>query len=227
MILLGFLLRAIVLIFLFVAGACITWLGLYAGRPLLALIAGLAALAGCVFLVARSPRKLALCSSAVVLVVGAGAILYFVVVPLVVFKINARAFPGHMVVEFQEGCLDGTRGILRRRIEYVVSASGYGCSSTHLPGWFRLSLVFYDDDPNMTREPPPLAEGTFFFTGHSTVVVQAAHMRIKISPSLGGRGRHGMTSWNASTSSAAWNRLTSQYSGPGLAMLAPAADRES
>ena len=27
------------------------------------------------------------------------------------------------------------------------------------------SLVFYDEDPNVTREPPPLAEGTFLATG--------------------------------------------------------------
>ena len=165
MILLGLLLRAVVLIILFVAGAWITWLALYAGNALLALLAGLAALAGCVLLVARSPRRLALCGSTVVLFVGAAALLYFLVLPVVIFKINARAFPGHMVLEFREGCPDATRGILRRRIEYVVSPSGYSCSSTHLPRWFRLSLVFYDTDPNITREPPPLAEGSFLSTG--------------------------------------------------------------
>src|SRR5437773_9815536 len=157
--------RAVVLTILFVEGAWITWLALYAGNALLALLAGLAALAGCVLLVARSQRKLALCSSTVALFICGVALLCFVVVPLVVFKINARAFPGHMVVEFRQDCPDGTRGILRRRIEYVVSASGYGCSSPHRPAWHRLSLVFYDDDPNVTREPPPLAEGTFLATG--------------------------------------------------------------
>src|SRR5260370_39049631 len=159
MILLGLLSRAVVLTILFVAGAWITWLALYAGNALLALLAGLAALAGCVLLVVRSQRKLALCSSTVALFIGGVALLYFVVVPLVVFKINARAFPGHMVVEFRQDCPDGTRGILRRRIEYAVSASGYGCSSTHPPSSHCLSLLFYDDDPNLTREPPPLAEG--------------------------------------------------------------------
>src|SRR5437870_11739075 len=124
--LLGLLLRAAALIVLFVAGTCITWLALYAGNTFLALLAGLAALAGCVLLIARSPRRLALCSSTVVLFIGAAALLYFVVVPLVIFKINARACPGHMVVEFRGGCRDGTRGILRQRIVYVVSASDYG-----------------------------------------------------------------------------------------------------
>src|SRR5260370_9705748 len=156
MILLGLLSRAVVLTILFVAGAWITWLALYAGNALLALLAGLAALAGCVLLVVRSQRKLALCSSTVALFIGGGALLYFVVVPLVVFKINARAFPGHMVVEFRQDCPDGTRGILRRRIEYVVSASGYGCSSTHPPSWHRPSWVFFDADPNITPQPPPL-----------------------------------------------------------------------
>jgi hypothetical protein len=140
MILLGLLLRAVVLVLLFVAGVWVTWLALYAGSALLGLIAGIAALAGCVLLVARSTRGLAVCSFAVMLVIGASVTVYFVVVPLVIFKINARAFPGHMVVEFREGCPDGTRGILRRRIEYVVSASGYGCSSTHRPAsWQRVS----------------------------------------------------------------------------------------
>jgi hypothetical protein len=157
--------RAAVLILVLVAGAWVALLALYSGRPVLALIAGVAALTGCVLLVARSGRKLALCSSSLMLVIGGAALVYFVAIPLVTFKINARAFPGHMVVEFRDGCPDGTRGILRRRIEYVVSASGYGCSSTHLPQWFRLGLAFYDDDPNLLREPPPLAEGTFFATG--------------------------------------------------------------
>jgi len=140
-------------------------LAIYAGTALRAPFAGLAVLTGCVLLVARSPKKLALCSSIVVLILGGAALTYFVGLPLVIFKINARAFPGHMVVEFRDGCPEGTRGILRRRIEYVVSASGYGCSSTHLPEWFRLSLVFYDEDPSVTREPPPLAEGDFISTG--------------------------------------------------------------
>jgi hypothetical protein len=165
MIVLGLLFRAVFLIILLGAGGWVALLALYAGSALLALIAGLAAVTGCVLLVARSPQRLALCSSTVVLAISGGALLYFAVVPLVIFKLNARAFPGHMVVEFREGCPDGIRGILRRRIEYVVSAPGYGCSSTHLPEWFRARFVFYDNDPNVTREPPPLAEGAFFATG--------------------------------------------------------------
>jgi hypothetical protein len=165
MILLGLLLRAFVLVVLFVAGAWTTWLALYAGYALLALLAGLAVLAGGVTLVAWSPRRLTLCVSTAALFIGGVAILYFVVVPVVVIKINARAFPGHMVVEVRQDCPDGTRGILRRRIEYIVSPSGYGCSSTHRPPWHRLRLVFYDDNPNVTREPPPLAEGNFLSTG--------------------------------------------------------------
>src|SRR5437763_1267021 len=106
MILLGLLLRAVVLVLLFVAGVWVIWLALFAGSAFLALIAGIAALAGCVLLIARSTRRPAVCSSAVMLVIGAATILYFVVVPLVIFKINARAFPGHMVVEFREGCPD-------------------------------------------------------------------------------------------------------------------------
>ena len=163
MVLLGVTIRAAVLIFLLVAGAWVALLALYAGNPLLALLAGVASLTGCTFVAVRSSRRLTLCGATVLLGLGLAGLTYFVVVPLVIFKIDSRAFPGNMVVEFNASCPDSTRGILRRRIEYIVSASGYGCSSTHLPGWwFRLSLVFYDDDPNVTREPPPLAEGTFF-----------------------------------------------------------------
>lgn len=136
-----------------------------AGNPLMAGLIVLSCLVGGGILGYRTNRWLLSCVMTLLLVGAVMSTYYYVIVPAVTFKIDARAFPGHMVVEFGEGCPDGTRGILGRNIEYVVSASGYGCSSTQLPEWFRLTLVFYDDDPNVTREPPPLAEGTFFSTG--------------------------------------------------------------
>jgi hypothetical protein len=142
-------------VLLLVAGAWVTWLALYAGnapcadrRPCRS--------HGLHFPCSSQPAATGVVQPTVVLVVGGTAFLYFGVLPLVVFKINARAFPGHMVVEFRASCPDGTGGILRRKIEYIVSVSGYGCSSTHLPEWFRPSLVFYDDDPKCDAGATPL-----------------------------------------------------------------------
>jgi hypothetical protein len=146
-------------------GVCICALYAAAGNPLFAVLIAVSCLAGGAILAYRTRRWL-LCSAATLLLLGAVTITYYyVILPDVVFKINAVAFPGNMLVEFREGCPHSIRGILRRRIEYVVSASGYGCSSTDLPEWFRLRMLFYDEDPTVTRVPPPLAGGTFFATG--------------------------------------------------------------
>jgi hypothetical protein len=146
-------------------GVCIWAMSPAAGNPLLAAFIAVSCLVGGATLAYRTSRWL-LCSAATLLLLAAVTITYYyVILPDVVFKINAAAFPGNMVVEFREGCPDSIRARLRRRIEYVVSASGYGCSSTDLPEWFRLSMVFYDEDPKVTRVPPPLAGGTFFATG--------------------------------------------------------------
>jgi hypothetical protein len=156
------------LTFLSLLGAfaiCIGALSAAAGNPLLAGLIVVSCVVGGGILAYRTSRWL-MCSSATFFLLGAVAITeYYVLLPDVTFKINAGAFPGHMVIEFRDGCPNSTRGTLPRRIEYVVSASGYGCSSTHLPEWFRLSMVFYDENPNVTRAPPALAEGTFFSTG--------------------------------------------------------------
>jgi hypothetical protein len=135
------------------------------GNPLLAGLIVVSCVVGGGILAYRTSRWL-LCSSATLLLLSAVTITeYYVLMPDVTFKINAGAFPGNMVMEFRDGCPDSIRGTFPRRIEYVVSASGYGCSSTNLPEWFRLSMVFYDEDPKVVRVPPPLAEGTFFATG--------------------------------------------------------------
>jgi hypothetical protein len=152
---------------LIAAFAACTWmLSASAGNPLLAVLLGLLCLLSGGILAYRTKRWVLCVAATLLLLTSMTVTYYYVIVPHVVFKIHARAHPGHMVVEFHEGCRDATRGIFPRTIEYVVSASGYGCSSTHRPAsWQHVRLVFYDDDPNVTREPPALAEGTFLATG--------------------------------------------------------------
>jgi hypothetical protein len=148
------------------AFALCTWaLSASGGHPLLAILLAVACLIGGGIVAYRSKRWLLWSAATALLLSGVMLTYYYVIVPDVIFKIHARAFPGNLVVEFREGCPPSIRGALRRTIEYVVPASGYACSGTHLPEWFRVSMVFYDADPNVTREPPPLAEGTFFATG--------------------------------------------------------------
>src|ERR1700730_8454130 len=92
------LLRAVIIAILLSAGAWIQLVTLYTGAALYALIAGLGLLLACVFIVTRSRQRLALCGLTAALMSFGAAYLYLIGIPTVTFKINARAFPGHMVV---------------------------------------------------------------------------------------------------------------------------------
>lgn len=136
---------------------------LWTGRPwLLALVGGLS-LAGLLQLVRRR-RSACLLWCLALLVLGMDGVTY-ALVPSVTFLVAAKAFPGHMVVEFRSDCPESVRRRIPLRIEYVVPVSGYACSSTPLPEYLNANFVLYDPNPSVHKTTPRLAGGTFLATG--------------------------------------------------------------
>jgi hypothetical protein len=145
---------------------CIGWaLWASGGNPLLVGFVLVLCATGGGIVAYRSKRWL-FSSAVTILFIGAFVSAYYVIVPTVIFKIDVRAIPGHMLIEFRNGCPDSTRRFFPRRIEYVVPATGYTCSSTPLPdAWMRTFIAFYDATSDPATNPPPLVDKTFFATG--------------------------------------------------------------
>jgi hypothetical protein len=129
---------------------------------LLPLVGGLS-LAGLLQLF-RKRRNLAFSGALALLIVGVDGVTY-AFVPSVTFLVAAKAFPGHMVVEFRSDCPGSIRRSVPLKIEYVVPVSGYACSSTPLPEYLNAHFILYDPDPSVRKSPPRLAGGSFFATG--------------------------------------------------------------
>ena len=129
---------------------------------LFALVGGLS-LGGLLQLV-RKHRSLAFSGTLALLVIGVDGVAY-ALVPSVTFAVAAKAFPGHVVIEFRRDCPKSVRRDFPLQIEYVVPLSGYACSSTELPEYLNANFVLYDPDPSVRKVPPRLSGGTFFATG--------------------------------------------------------------
>lgn len=117
---------------------------------LLALVGGLS-LAGLLQLL-RKRRNLAFSGALALLVVGVDGVTY-AFVPSVTFLVAAKAFPGHMVVEFRSDCPGSIRRSVPLKIEYVVPMSGYACSSTPLPEHLNAHFILYDPRSVGPQEP--------------------------------------------------------------------------
>ena len=122
-----------------------------------------------IFLIAyRSRKRLRLCATTLLLLVAVAGSYYFLL-PSVSFRIDSRAVPGHMVVEFRAECPSAVQRPFPLQIAYRIPASGYTCSSTELPdSWMSIRFVFYDSDSQPSRHPPLLQDETFFSTGISS-----------------------------------------------------------